>query len=143
MRLGGLNMAMPAKLALLPVDLVRLTFDFLNLTEWHVARSLTGLIGVAGPSSGPFCVRRQRSVDASGQPCAVCSHAHHYSNLFIFRLLCRWVSVEPVAGGDPACVCRRRRSYRASFLRYAWAGAAIAVFWVSIWFGTLHWLAAR
>jgi hypothetical protein len=53
------------------------------------------------------------------------------------------VSVEPVAGGDPACVCRRRRSYRAPFLRYAWAGAAIAVFWVSIWFGTLHWLAAR
>lgn len=136
-------MAVFLRLALLPFDLLRLTFDFMHLTEWHVARGLAGMIGVTGPSSGPFCSRRVRGVDLSGKSCAICLHARRYTNTWLFRTLCRWVIVEPVTGTVRACVCRRRRSYRAPLVRYASVGAAIGLVWAMVWRGALHWMVKR
>ena len=136
-------MARLLKVALLPVDLVRLTRDFLKLTEWHLARAVAGFIGVTGPISGPFCARRVRAVDASSMPCTVCLHADRYANVWVFRALCGWVSNERVTGTGRACVCRRRRSYRTPLLRYASVGAAIGLIWAVVCRGAVHWVMGR
>lgn len=131
------------RLLKLPLDLLRLTWGLLVLTEWVVARSAARLIGVEGPSSGPFCLSRRRSVDAAGEPCTVCLYSQRYANLFVFRCLCRWVSVEQLAAGGCASVCRRSRRYTPPFMRYVFVVAAVAACWVGVWFGAVRWLAVR
>jgi hypothetical protein len=116
----------------LPIDVVMLTADLIELTRWRFVAMMSGLIGVMGPRSGPFCRRRWRSVSVSGQNCMLCGHAQRYANRFVFSLLCPWASTLSVSGLGRAVACRRENGFRVRPVRYTCAAMLVGAFWIVV-----------
>ena len=121
----------------LPLDVVLLSIDFIALTRWRVAGWLASSLGVLGPRTGPFCSKRFRTVDACGNSCSLCSHAHRYGNSFVFRFLCPWSRAINMTGIGCVCACSRKSRYRYPSFRYVCLAVSLTTLWSWVAFGML------